>query len=238
MNTNQDVIQQVIDKNRERQQEAVNAQLAEIKQIAEDYLEDVIISIPDTIFKEVFIPGLFSDDETEFKIHRNHLKNKIGGWRQPFKIINEQGETLFKIPSLSLNYSTNLTHEHPADYSVAETSSLLSNYGHNLLPSQYINTVEEMVAAAEYTLDIERAKREYYLGWYEVMEYFNIIPEDERADYQRVIDDRNKHGHHYYWVHPTPLSQYISQDSAKSSEQRNSSANVEQFKFEETDDWE
>lgn len=212
-------------------------------------------------FYHKFASGLASEDKDENEYTMKMLSHEIGGIQRSFVIVDHKDEPLFYVPSLmGFTFSVMPSEEDGGDTLGNATKDYREDqmYGSPALRHEFENLVLERGREA---LDFDESNRTNALMWYEILDYFGVLSEDESMDYDVVREDNKEHHNYIAWVRDVPLvdfilmnNQYERRDNGHLFKQKKeeiqpeqtgqnqgvlaSESNDENEKFIDTDDWE
>lgn len=169
------------------------------------------VRISDDLLMQYYLPGLISDDNDESEYYRKKLGEYVGGIYRPFYVYSAKtGEDLFYVHGCAVRIgTTNLADRDVGDQSIStlmkiEFANPLSRM--QGVQEEFSNVTQDL---AQDSMDSENNIRMFYYGWYEVFDYFGILPPEDEVIYAPIRQKRDKLGFHIYWMNKKPLSQYI-----------------------------
>lgn len=184
--------------------------------IAEMINEQIALSsvrISETEFKQRFLPWLTSEDSDESEYHHKKLVEWVGHGQAGLSICkdNDPEDILFSIPSLLPTFHTQFITEDERVFEEGFSFKMNSFYRSqfSMIPSHMKHFIEGMAKAAEHILSLDESKLIWYLGWYEVMDYYGKLPDEDEKVYApfRYMNDMNKRW--VYWTKDISIREYL-----------------------------
>ncbi len=173
--------------------------------------KDDIAHITAGQFVREYLDHLISDDENESEYYRKRLAEYAGGDFNGLTIVddNDPSITYFHIPSIYLRLSTNTgKNELRKVGTMCEKVVQFNRSQFAEVPALRRDFTEYVNYYATDVLFEDDPDIKYYHGWYEIMDFFGRLYGEEFKLYQPIREKRQA-GYRIYWVHPTPLDEYI-----------------------------
>lgn len=224
-----------------------------LAEMINEQIELDAVRISESEFKLRFLPWLLSEDKDESEYYHKKLVEWAGHSQQGIAICkdNDPDDVLFHIPSLLPTFHTQFLTDDERVLEEGFTFKMNSFYRSQfaMVPSHKKHFIEGMARAAEHILSLDESKLIWYLGWYEVMDYYGKLPDEDEKVYApfRYMNDTQKHW--LYWRKDVSIREYLGRSEDFYVERYNEIHGIENKKPDtpvtqtsqdelDTDDWE
>lgn len=230
-----------------------NASIVALGRILQQEIIASTVTIPFRTFANLYVDGLMSDDPDRNEYTRKKLAEHAGSIQHGFIITDDEHMPLFYVPSIIPRLSTGLS-DHDASSVNANYLQYKNSqyYGLNKVHDQMMDQLSHQ---AYDRFKVDESKRRWYMGWYEIFDFYGRLFGEEEELYRPHREKYKKGQPYIFWVYGQPMHEYIEHHGRATlgfenpdlgnnqgthvlppSEQ--DTPEVKAYAFQDTDDWE
>lgn len=162
------------------------------------------------VFFREWLPWIAHGDDDITRLIEKEFSKHTGDLRTEFQIVHDDtGEVLFDVVGFRPKVIT-LMDDYEANAHSLTVQMIEDQYDVRYQFARLRNQLRSESIHKAYWMNEEAADHDgFYLGWYEVLDFFGRLHGEEAEQYNHVREIRKKEGRHFFWKGSIPIDEYI-----------------------------